>query len=122
MIIMKHDKSLAKRAIRHRYRLKKFGGRKWRISVYRSHQHLQVQIIDDASAKTMVACSTMEKELRGQLKSTSNIAAANLIGKILAERAKKIGIKSVMFDRGGYRYHGRIKAIAESLRANGMEC
>ncbi len=119
---MKHNKALAKRAMRHRYRLKKFGGGKWRVSVYRSNQHMQVQIIDDAASKTVVACSTMEKEVRGQLKSTSNIEAATLIGKLLAERAKQAGIKAVMFDRGGYKYHGRVKAIAESLRANGMEC
>ncbi|MDI9313432.1 MAG: 50S ribosomal protein L18 [Hydrotalea sp.] len=119
---MKHDKSLIKRAVRQRYRLKKFGGGKWRVSVYRSNRHLQVQIIDDVASKTVVACSTMEKELRGKLKSTSNIEAATMVGKVLAERAKQAGIKAVMFDRGGYKYHGRVKAIAESLRSNGMEC
>ena len=119
---MKHNKSLAKRADRQRYRLKKFGGGKWRVSVYRSHRHLQVQIIDDVASKTVVACSTMEKELRDKLKSTSNIEAATMVGKVLAERAIKAGIKVVMFDRGGYKYHGRVKAIAESLRSNGMEC
>ncbi|MCX8515548.1 MAG: 50S ribosomal protein L18 [Alphaproteobacteria bacterium] len=119
---MKHDPSLAKRARRHRYRLKKFGGGKLRLSVYRSNRHLQAQIIDDTASKTVVACSTMEKELRGQLKSTSNIAAATMLGQVLATRAKQAGITTVMFDRGGYKYHGRIKAVAESLRANGMQC
>lgn len=117
----KHS-ALTKRAMRQRYKLKLFGGGKLRLSVFRSNQHIHAQIIDDGVAKTLVACSSMEPDVRSKVKSTSNVAAAEMVGKTIAERAIASGIKEVMFDRGGYQYHGRVKAVAEAARKAGIKC
>ena len=92
-----------------------------RLSVYRSLNHISAQVIDDASGRTLVAASSSEGDLRKALKSTSNLAAAEAVGKAVAERAKKAGVNTVVFDRGGYIYHGRVKALAEAARAAGLE-
>ncbi len=92
-----------------------------RLSVFRSLNHISAQIIDDGSGRTLVAASTSEGELRKSAKSTANLSAAEAVGKVVAERAAKAGIKTVVFDRGGYIYHGRVKALAEAARSAGLE-
>ena len=92
-----------------------------RLAVYRSLNHISAQVIDDLSGHTLAAASSSEGDVRKALKSTSNVAAAEAVGKAVAERAKKAGISSVVFDRGGYIYHGRVKALAEAARAAGLE-
>ena len=95
------------------------GGRP-RLSVFRSSKNIYAQLIDDAKGRTVAAASSLEKELRGTLKTGADKAAASAVGKLLAERAKKAGIDKVVFDRGGYRYHGRIKALADGAREGGL--
>ena len=109
-----------RRKRRNRHRLRKLGSARPRLSVFRSSQHIYVQIIDDAAGKTLVAASTAEKDLRGKLKTGANAGAAAEIGKLIAERATKAGVTEVVFDRGGYAYHGRIKALAEAAREGGL--
>ncbi len=92
-----------------------------RLCVYRSLKYLYVQIVDDANGKTLVAASTAEKDVRGELKQGGNIEASKLLGKAIAQRAKAKGIEAVVFDRGGYLYHGRIRAVAEAARESGLK-
>jgi large subunit ribosomal protein L18 len=92
-----------------------------RLCVYRSSKYLYAQIVDDSQGKTLAAASTAEKSILGDLKNAGNIQASKLVGKAIAERAKAKGIESVVFDRGGYLYHGRIKAIAEAARESGLK-
>ncbi len=89
-----------------------------RLAVFRSVAHIYVQVIDDAQGKTLVSASSVDK---GVKTNGGNVAAAKAIGKLVAERAKEKGIKQVVFDRGGYQYHGRVKALAEAARAAGLE-
>ncbi|MCX7846161.1 MAG: 50S ribosomal protein L18 [Dictyoglomaceae bacterium] len=112
-----------KRKIRHsRIRKKVFGTpERPRLSVYKSLRYIYAQIIDDTKGHTLASASSLEKELKLQLKSTDNIEAARLVGKTIAKRALEKGIKKVVFDRGGFLYHGRIKALADSARAEGLE-
>jgi large subunit ribosomal protein L18 len=91
-----------------------------RLSVFRSSKHIYAQIIDDTQGRTIAAASSLEKELKGTLKTGADKAAASAVGKLVAERARKAGIERVMFDRGGYRYHGRIKALADGAREGGL--
>ena len=91
-----------------------------RLSVFRSSKHIYAQVIDDARAATLAAASSLEKELKTSLKTGADKAAATAVGKLLAERALKAGVKDVVFDRGGYRYHGRIKALADGARNGGL--
>ncbi|MCA0434452.1 MAG: 50S ribosomal protein L18 [Proteobacteria bacterium] len=91
-----------------------------RLSVHRSGKNIYAQIIDDAKGVTVAAASSLEKELKSNLKTGADKAAAEAIGKAIAERAKKAGIKDVVFDRGSYIYHGRVKALAEAARAGGL--
>jgi len=88
--------------------------------VFRSSKHIYAQLIDDAKGQTLAAASSLEKELKSTLKTGADKAAATAVGKLLAERAKKAGIDKVVFDRGGYRYHGRIKALADGAREGGL--
>jgi len=90
-----------------------------RLNVFRSNSHIFAQIIDDAKGVTLVSASSVDKELK--LKSGRNVEAATKVGEALAARAKKEKITKVTFDRGGYLYHGRVKALAEAVRANGLE-
>lgn len=92
-----------------------------RLCVYRSLKYTYAQIVDDSQGKTLVAASTAEKDVRGALKQTGNIEASKVVGKMIAERARAKGIDTVVFDRGGYLYHGRIKAIAEAARESGLK-
>ena len=91
-----------------------------RLSVFRSSQHIHVQLIDDEKGVTLAAASTLEKALREGKKTGANIEAAKAVGKLIAERAKEKGITDVVFDRGGYIYHGRVKALAEAAREGGL--
>ncbi|HXJ96810.1 MAG TPA: 50S ribosomal protein L18 [Terriglobia bacterium] len=92
-----------------------------RLNVFRSLNHIYAQIIDDASGRTLAAASTLDKEVRAAVKNGGNIAAAKNVGQAVAKRAKAAGITRVVFDRGGYAYHGRIKALADTAREAGLE-
>jgi large subunit ribosomal protein L18 len=92
-----------------------------RLSVFRSLKHIYAQIIDDTRARTLVSASSLDTELRQTMKSGGNVAAARQVGRILAQRAKAAGITQVVFDRGGYAYHGRVKALAEAAREGGLK-
>ncbi|MBN2852442.1 MAG: 50S ribosomal protein L18 [Clostridia bacterium] len=91
-----------------------------RLNVYKSGKHIYAQVIDDINGVTMVSASTLESALKGKLKNGGNIEAAKAVGKLVAERAVEKGITAVVFDRGGYLYHGKIKELADSARANGL--
>jgi len=91
-----------------------------RLSVHRTSQHIYAQILD-VDSKVLAVASTVQKGVRGELKGTGNVTAAAAVGKAIAEKAKAAGIKQVAFDRSGYRYHGRIKALADAARENGLE-
>jgi large subunit ribosomal protein L18 len=91
-----------------------------RLSVHRTNTHIYAQIIDGAGEKVLVSASTLEKEVRSKVKNGGNIAAAAAIGKRIAEKAKAAGIEKVAFDRSGFRYHGRVKALADAAREHGL--
>jgi large subunit ribosomal protein L18 len=93
-----------------------------RLSVYRSLHHIYVQIIDDVEGKTLLSASTVDPEVRAQLNGHGgNIESAKVIGKLIAQKAQEKGIKKIIFDRGGYDYHGRVAALADAARENGLE-
>lgn len=92
-----------------------------RLNVYRSLGHIYAHVIDDARGATMASASTLDKDVRKTLKSGGNVAAAKAVGKIVAERAKTAGVTRVVFDRGGYAYHGRVKALADAAREAGLQ-
>lgn len=118
------QEKLKRRAERVRRRLKKNANGQPRLSVYRSSKNISAQIIDDAKGITLASASTLEKDLKksqsGKFKGT-DVAAAAVIGKLIGERAQKAGVKQVIFDRGGYLYHGRVKALAEAAREAGLK-
>ena len=118
MLNAKQLQTRRKRRTRHRLSIAANG--RPRLSVHRSGKHIYAQVIDDRAGKTLAAASTVDKDLRDKLKSGANIEAAKEVGKILAERAGKAGVKEVVFDRGGFIYHGRIKALAEAAREGGL--
>jgi len=90
------------------------------LCVFRSNKHIYAQIIDDTKSHTLVAASTMEKEIASALKNTSNLEAAAAVGKAIAKKATAMGISEIVFDRGGYLYHGKIKALADAAREGGL--
>jgi len=92
-----------------------------RLSVFRSLNHIYAQIVDDAQGQTLVSASTRDKEVRTTLKTGGNVSAAKLVGQALAKRAGTAGISRVVFDRGGYAYHGRVKALADAAREAGLK-
>jgi large subunit ribosomal protein L18 len=96
-------------------------GNRPRLCVFRSLAHIYAQVVDDLTGKTLVSASTLETEVCGDKKRAGNIGAAKLVGKTVAERAKAKGIEAVVFDRGGYLYHGRVKALAEAARESGLK-
>jgi len=110
-----------RRKMRVRRSLKKTANGRPRLSVYRSSKHISVQVIDDEQGRTVASASTLEKELRDSLKTGADVAAAKAVGELIAKRAKDSGVTSVVFDRGGYIYHGRVKALAEAAREGGLE-
>jgi len=109
-----------RRHARVRRRIVGNGGRP-RLSVFRSLHHIYVQLIDDATGNTLAAASTREKDIAKGLESRKSMGAAEKVGTAIAERAKAKGITAVVFDRGGYKYHGRIKALADAARGAGLE-
>ena len=116
------DRKQRRVKIRRRYRQAVRGtANRPRLSVYRSLRHVYAQIIDDDSGVTLASASTLEKSAVGGLKATGNCEAGVLLGKLIAERAKEHGVESVVFDRGDFRYHGVIRAIADSAREAGLK-
>jgi large subunit ribosomal protein L18 len=109
-----------RRAERNRYQITQKSHGRLRLSVHRSGKHISAQIIDDKAGKTLVAASSIEKDLRAKLKTGASKDAAKTIGQLVAERAIKAGIKEVVFDRGGYLFHGRVKELAEAAREAGL--
>jgi large subunit ribosomal protein L18 len=109
-----------RRKTRVRLQVKRAANGRPRLSVFRSSKHIYAQIIDDVKGATLVAASSMEKAQRDGAKTGANIAAASAVGKLVAERAIKSGIKEVVFDRGAYLYHGRVKALADAAREGGL--
>jgi large subunit ribosomal protein L18 len=109
-----------RRIARVRRHLKNVANGRPRLSVYRSSEHIYAQIIDDVAGRTLAAASTLEKDLKGSLKTGADKAAAQAVGRLVAERAVKAGVKTVVFDRGGYIYHGRVKALADAAREAGL--
>ena len=123
---MAADKNKAKavRLERRKHHIRKsvFGSpERPRLSVYRSAKHIYAQLIDDHAGKTLAAVATTADDVRGDLKTGANVAAAKKVGTAIAERAKAAGITKVAFDRGGRRYHGRIKALADAAREGGLQ-
>jgi large subunit ribosomal protein L18 len=115
------DKQVAKARRHHRVRKKVAGSSaRPRLAVFRSNKHISAQVIDDRSGRTLASASTLEKELR-QAGPTSNKAAASTVGRTVAERAKAAGVSQVVFDRGGFLYHGRVAAVADAAREAGLE-
>jgi len=110
-----------KRTQRVRSKISKRKSERPRLSVFRSGRHIYAQVIDDRKGVTVAAASTLEKPMRDQLKNGATAAAATEVGKLIAERAKSAGISAVAFDRGGYRYHGRVKALADAAREGGLD-
>lgn len=118
---MKSTKKLfERRKQRARYRLRQKAGDTPRLSVFRSAQHIYAQVIDDVKGITVAAASTLDKDIKSKIKSSSNKDAAAEVGKLVAERAVDAGIKEVVFDKGGYRYHGRVKSLADAAREAGL--
>ena len=114
------NKITANRKARVRRTLKKNANGRPRLSIHRSSEHIYAQVIDDVKGVTVAAASTMEKDLKGSLKTGADKAAAAAVGKLVAERAVKAGIKDVVFDRGQFLFHGRVKALAEAAREGGL--
>ena len=92
-----------------------------RLTVFRSPRHIYVQLIDDGANRVLASASTLDKAVREQVKYTGNSEAGGVVGKLIAERAKSAGIERVAFDRSGFQYHGRIKALADAARENGVQ-
>ena len=111
----------ARRKQRVRLSLRRSANGRPRLSVFRSSKHIYAQVIDDLKGETLASASSLEKTLRDGGKTGANIDAARAVGKLLAERAVKNGVTEVVFDRGGYLYHGRVKALADAAREGGLE-
>lgn len=112
--------ALTKRASRVRRQIKKVANGRPRLSVHRSSKNIYVQVIDDVAGRTLAAASTLEADMRSSLKTGADVAAAAAVGKLVAERATKAGVTEVVFDRGAFIYHGRIKALAEAAPEGGL--
>jgi large subunit ribosomal protein L18 len=116
---MKKKESRIRRALKTRSRIRLLGVS--RLCVHRTPRHIYAQIIAPGGGEVLASASTLDKELRGRIKYSGNTEAATAVGKAIAERAKKAGVTKVAFDRSGFRYHGRIKALADAAREHGME-
>ncbi|HDZ75397.1 MAG TPA: 50S ribosomal protein L18 [Aurantimonas coralicida] len=112
--------NLRRRASRIRRSLKKVANGRPRLSVHRSSKNIYAQIIDDAAGRTLASASTLEPSMRSELKTGADTAAAAAVGKLVADRAKEAGVTDVVFDRGSFIYHGRVKALADSAREGGL--
>ncbi|GAA5264827.1 large subunit ribosomal protein L18 [Acidiphilium sp. MT5] len=111
----------ARRRLRLRYQLRKKSGGRPRLSVFRSGKHIYAQVIDDTAGRTLAAASSLDAGLRTELRTGADREAAAAVGKLVAERAKAAGVTQVVFDRGAYIYHGRVKALAEAARESGLD-
>ena len=109
-----------RRQRRARWALRQAANGRMRLSVFRSGRHIYGQIIDDLNGRTVAAASSLEKELKAELKTGADVEAAKRVGQLLAERAKAAGVEQVQFDRGGYKYHGRVQALADGAREGGL--
>jgi large subunit ribosomal protein L18 len=118
---IKQDALFRRRRERTRFKLRQAGKGRPRLSVHRSSRHIYAQIIDDTAGHTLAAASTLDEGLRGELKTGADKVAASAVGKLIAERAKAAGVERVVFDRGGYMYHGRVKALADAAREGGLD-
>jgi len=116
----KASKLFERRRRRVRARIARRAGGRLRLSVFRSGKHIYAQVIDDGEGKTLAAASTVEKDLRERLKTGADVGAAKEVGRLIAERASAAGITEVVFDRGGYLFHGRVKALADAAREAGL--
>jgi large subunit ribosomal protein L18 len=116
----KHSDRTNRRTARVRLALRRAANGRARLSVFRSSKHIYAQLIDDAKGVTVASASSIEKPMRESLKTGASVDAAKAVGKLLAERALKSGVKEVVFDRGGYLYHGRVKALADAAREGGL--
>ncbi|OKL42785.1 50S ribosomal protein L18 [Pseudovibrio exalbescens] len=114
------NNSFERRRARVRRSIKKVANGRPRLSVFRSSKQIYAQIIDDTKGFTLCAASSLDKDVRGTLANGGNKSAAEVVGKLLAERAIAAGVKDVVFDRGGYLYHGRVKALADAAREGGL--
>jgi large subunit ribosomal protein L18 len=114
------NENFARRSHRVRQSLRRAANGRLRLSVFRSSKHIYAQVIDDAAGKTVVAASSLDKDLKGSLAKGSDREAAQAVGKVIATRAIEAGVKDVVFDRGGYLYHGRVKALADAAREAGL--
>ncbi len=114
------DTGFARRTARVRKAVRRAAGGRLRLSVFRSSKNIYAQVIDDAAGHTVASASSLDKDLAGKLKTGADKAAAAEVGKLLAARAKAAGVEKVIFDRGGYMYHGRIKALADAAREGGL--
>ena len=112
--------ALARRANRVRRQIKAVANGRPRLSVHRTSKNIYVQVIDDVAGRTLAAASTLDAGLRNELKTGADVAAAAAVGKLVAERATQAGVKEVVFDRGAFIYHGRIKALADAAREGGL--
>ena len=110
-----------RRRARTRYRLRKLAKGRPRLSVFRSNRHIYAQVIDDVEGRTVAAASTLDTELRSQIGKGGDKDAAKLVGALIGKRALAAGITEVVFDRGGYRYHGRVQALADAVRESGVK-
>ena len=118
--MLDNKKLFERRKRRTRHRLRKVERLKPRFSVFRSGKHIYAQVIDDLAGRTVAAASTLDKDIRDVLKTGANRDAAAQVGKVIAERAKSAGVDTVVFDRGGYLYHGRVKALGDAAREAGL--
>jgi large subunit ribosomal protein L18 len=116
----KGPKQAQRRKARVRRAIKVAAGDRPRLSVFRSSKHIYAQVIDDGKGATLASASSMEKDMRSSHKTGANIDAAKAVGKLVAERAAAKGVKNVVFDRGAYLYHGRVKALADAAREGGL--
>jgi large subunit ribosomal protein L18 len=123
MADIKGQKKVARRERRHRRVRARVEGtpERPRMNIFRSAENIYVQVIDDVAMKTLVSASTIDTEIAPQVEGKTKVEAARIVGKIAAERAKNAGISKVVFDRGGYKYHGRVAAIAEGAREAGLD-
>ena len=110
----------ARRQRRTRHALKQRAGGRPRLSVFRSGKHIYAQVIDDLKGHTLASASSADEQLKGKLKTAADLSAASEVGKLIAERAIKAGVSTVVFDRGGYMFHGRVKALADAAREGGL--
>lgn len=109
-----------RRKNRNRYKLKKNSLNKLRLCVYRSNKNIFAQLIDDTTGKTLLTASTLDEQFKKHKVFGGNVNAAKIVGELIGKKAKDLGLKEVVFDRGGYLYHGRVKALAEAARSNGL--